>query len=103
MRIARTVLANALAINILMCPALAQDTTGMITMIDRLNGTIAIQQVQDTTVGASTKAPAEQYKGPIEQYKVQDGKLLDAVHAGDRVAFSSTGDGVKTITKLQKR
>jgi len=97
MRTARIVLASAAAINILICPALAQqDITGMITMIDRLNGTIAIQQIQDTTVGTNTS-------GPIEQYKVQDGKLLDTVHAGDRVAFSTTGNGVKTITKLQKQ
>lgn len=68
----------------------------MITMINRLNGTIAIQQIQDATVGTNTS-------GPIEQYKVQDGKLLDTVHAGDRVAFSATGNGVKTITKLQKQ
>jgi hypothetical protein len=66
-------------------------------MIDRLNGTIAIQQIQDATVGTNTSG------GPIEQYKVQDGKLLDTVHAGDSVAFSTTGNGVKTITKLQKR
>ena len=97
MRTARTVLASAVAINILICPALAQqDITGMITMIDRLNGTIAIQQIQDATVGTNNS-------GPIEQYKVQDGKLLDTVHAGDRVAFSTTGNGVKTITKLQKQ
>jgi hypothetical protein len=97
MRTAWTVLASVAAINILIFPALAQqDITGMVTMIDRLNGTIAIQKMQDATVGANPS-------GPIEQYKVQDGKLLDTVHAGDRVAFSTTGNGVKTITKLQKQ
>lgn len=68
----------------------------MITMIDRMNGTIAIQLSQDAKAGANQS-------GASEQYKVQDAKLLDSVHAGDRVAFSATGDGAKTITKLQRQ
>ncbi len=38
-----------------------------------------------------------------EQFKTQNGSLLDAVHAGDRVTFSVTGTGdTKTITKFEK-
>lgn len=73
----------------------AEQTKGMITGINRLNGTIAIETVQEGTVGQS---------GAAEQYKVQDGAMLDAVHAGDRVTFSANENGgVKTITKLQKQ
>lgn len=98
MKAAKSILASAMAMGISVGPALAQqDIAGMITQINRLNGTIAIQQIQNKTVGASTD-------GPTEEFKVQDGKLLDTVHAGDRVTYSVAGDGgTKTITKLQKR
>jgi Cu/Ag efflux protein CusF len=72
-----------------------QNAKGMITGINRLNGTIAIEPAQEGTVGQS---------GASEQYKVQDGAMLDAVHAGDRVTFSARENGgVKTITKLEKQ
>ncbi|WP_024507275.1 copper-binding protein [Bradyrhizobium sp. ARR65] len=97
MKAAKSILASVIATNVLANGALAQnDVAGMITQINRLNGTVAIQQIQDNTVGASTG-------GPTEEFKVQDGKLLDAVHAGDRVTYSLAGNGSKTITKLQKR
>jgi Cu/Ag efflux protein CusF len=75
--------------------ALAQDAkTGMITKIDRLNGTIAIQQPQDGTVGTSSGS------GTVKQYKVQ-GVSLDALHAGDQVSFTATQSG-DTVTKIEK-
>ena len=75
--------------------ALAQDAkTGMITQIDRLNGTIAIQQPQDGTVGTSSGI------GTVKQYKVQ-GVSLDALHAGDQVSFTATQSG-DTVTKIEK-
>jgi len=74
--------------------ALAQDAkTGMVTQIDRLNGTIAIQQPQDGTVGASGGS------GTVKQFKVQ-GVSLDALHAGDQVTFTPSGD---TVTKIEKK
>jgi Copper binding periplasmic protein CusF len=74
--------------------ALAQDAkTGMVTQIDRLNGTIAIQQPQDGTVGASGSG------GTVKQFKVQ-GVSLDALHAGDQVSFTQSGD---TVTKIEKK
>jgi len=73
--------------------ALAQDAkTGMVTQIDRLNGTIAIQQPQDGTVGTSSGS------GTVKQFKVQ-GVSLDALHAGDQVSFTQSGD---TVTKIEK-
>jgi hypothetical protein len=78
-----------------------QDMAGTITGINRLTGTVAITPTQSGTVGsnAPSSAPA-----PSEEFKVKDGALLDAVHAGDRVTYTvaETG-GVKTITKLDRQ
>ena len=85
-----------MAISIAMPAAVAQQTIeGMITRINRLSGTIAIQQTQGGTVGSTTAA---------EEFKVQDGSLLESVHAGDKVTFSTVeSGGVKTITRLQRQ
>jgi len=72
-----------------------QALTGTVTTIDRINGTIAIKQTQNGTVGNNSD-------GATDQYKVQSG-LLDNIHAGDKVSFSvSESAGAKTITKLGK-
>ena len=96
MRLATITLAGAMTVGACMPAAMAEQATeGMITGINRLSGTVAIQQTPSGTVGAN--APAS------EQFKVQDGVLLETVHAGDRVTFSVTeSGGVKTITKLQR-
>jgi Cu/Ag efflux protein CusF len=96
MRLAKTILAGSM-ITAISSVALAQQAlTGMVTTIDRINGTIAIQQTQSGTVGANTG-------GATEQYKVQ-GVSLDPLHAGDKVTFSvSESGGKKTITKLEKQ
>jgi len=75
---------------------LAQQTlTGTVTTIDRINGTVAIQQTQSGTVGANTG-------GTTEQYKVQ-GASLDTLHAGDKVTFTvSESGGKKTITNFDR-
>jgi Cu/Ag efflux protein CusF len=78
-----------------------QDSAGTITGINRLTGTVAITPTESGTVGSNApiSAPA-----PAEQFKVKDGALLDAVHAGDRVTYSVTDTGgVKTITKLDRQ
>jgi Cu/Ag efflux protein CusF len=98
MSIVKIIVAGATATSLLMSAALAQQTmTGTITKIDRIHGTIAIQQTQSGTVGAAAGAATE-------EYKVQDRPQLDAFHAGDRVTFSAaeTG-GIKTITNLKKQ
>ena len=93
MTIAKSVCAAA-ALAFIGSAALAQDAkTGMITQIDRLNGTIAIQQPQDGTVGAGNGS------GTVKQFKVQ-GVSLDALHAGDQVSFTPSGD---TVTKIEKK
>lgn len=98
MRTARIILASAAAITLLTSAALAQQTgAGTVTRIDRLSGTIAIQQTPSGTVGANAG-------GATEQFKVQDGPLLETLHAGDRVNFSATDNGgVKTITTIKKQ
>ena len=96
MKQAKAALAGAI-LAVIPSLALAQQTqTGTVTTIDRINGTIAIQQTQSGTVGANTG-------GATEQYKVQ-GVSLDTLHAGDKVTFSvSESGGKKTITKLEKQ
>jgi Cu/Ag efflux protein CusF len=98
MKIARIILAGIATLSIISSAALAQQArTGMITKIDRIHGTVAIQQTQSGTVGANSG-------GAAEEFKTQDGLSLDALHAGDKVTFSVTETGgSKTITKLQKQ
>lgn len=77
----------------------ADDMTGMITGINRLNGTVSIQQMQSGTVGASGGGGG----GPVQEFKAKDAGMLEAVHVGDRVSYATTeAGGTKTITKLQK-
>ncbi len=77
----------------------ADDMTGMVTKIDRLNSTISIQQTQKGTVGGSAGGA-----GALQEYKTKDAVMLDAVHAGDRVTYSATEtNGTGTITKLKKQ
>lgn len=97
MRLARTVLAGSM-LAVVSSVTLAQQAplTGTVTTINRISGTITIQQTQSGTVGANTG-------GTSEQFKVQ-GSLLNTVHAGDKVTFSvSETGGTKTITKLEKQ
>ncbi|MDD1530145.1 MULTISPECIES: copper-binding protein [Bradyrhizobium] len=91
--------AGAAALSLLATSAVADDMTGMVMRIDRLNGTISIQQTQKGTVGASTGSA-----GALQEYKAKDAAMLDAVHAGDRVNYSATdNNGTGTLTKLQKQ
>ena len=98
MRPAKIILASVTAVIVLTSAALArQAANGMVTQIDRLSGTMAIQEIQSGTVGASGG-------GASQQFKVQDAQLLDNFHAGDRVTYSTTeNNGVKTITKMQRQ
>src|SRR3981189_234459 len=98
MKIAKIIMAGTAALTIISSAAVAQQTlTGKVTKVDRINRTIAIQQMQSGTIGANTG-------GAAEEFKAQNGLSLDALHAGDKVTFSATeGGGIKTITKLQKQ
>ena len=98
MKLAKSMIAGTVALITLGSTAFAQQAlTGTVTKIDRVNGTVAIQQTQSGTVGAGSG-------GAAEEFKVQSGASLDAVHAGDRVSFSATGaGGTRTITKLDRQ
>ena len=97
MKMAGMIMAAATALSIVGTPALAQQTrTGMVTRIDRISGTISIQDTPDGTVGAGN--------GATEEFKVQDGARLNDLHAGDRVTFAVTeAEGTKTITKIDRK
>ncbi|EJN11094.1 hypothetical protein PMI42_05613 [Bradyrhizobium sp. YR681] len=95
----RSILAGAAVLSMLASSAFADDMTGMVTRIDRLNSTISIQQTQKGTVGSSAGGA-----GALQEYKAKDAVMLDAVHAGDRVTYSATdNNGTGTLTKLQKQ
>ena len=96
MKIAKIILAGTAILAITGSAALGQQAlTGTVTKVDRINHTVAIQQTQSGTVGASPG-------GTLEEFKAQDGLSLDGLHAGDKVTFSaSEAGGVKTITKIQ--
>jgi Cu/Ag efflux protein CusF len=97
MKMAGMIMAAATALSIVGTSALAQQTrTGMVTRIDRISGTVSIQDAPDGTVGAGT--------GATEEFKIQDGARLNDLHAGDRVTFAvSETAGTKTITKIDRK
>jgi len=99
MKMAKIVLASCAALILTGSAGLAQQATtgtGMVTIIDRLNDTVAIRPTQDGTVGANTG-------GAAIEFKVK-GASLEDVHAGDRVKYTATEtDGAKTITKIEKQ
>lgn len=96
MRLAKTILAGSM-LTLISSAALAQQAmTGTVTTIDRINGTVAIQQSQSGTVGANGSGATDQFKAQAD--------MLNTLHAGDKVKFS-TGEagGTKTITKIEKQ
>ena len=98
MKIAGVIVAATAALSIIGTSALAEQArTGMVTRIDRISGTVSIKDIPDGTVGANTGAAAE-------EFKVQDGARLNALHAGDRVTFTvNETAGTKTITKIDRQ
>ncbi|MDU6668400.1 MAG: copper-binding protein, partial [Bradyrhizobium sp.] len=53
-------------------------------------------RVQNGTVGAAAAATAE-------EFKVKDNAMVEDVHAGDRVTFSTSDGNTKTIIKLDRQ
>ncbi len=96
MRLARNILAGSVLTVISSMASAQQPLTGTVTTINRISGTIAIQQTQSGTVGANSGGATEQFKAPEA--------LLKSVHAGDRVTFTvGEGGPTKTITKIEKQ
>lgn len=96
MNLAKMMLAGAMLAAIPSVTLAQQSLTGMVTTIDRINGTIAVRQTPAGTVGANGGGATEQ------QFKAAGG-LLDSVHAGDRITFTASEiGGNKTITKIDR-
>lgn len=96
MRTAKLILLSAAAAGALTSPVLAEDMSGLVTKVDRLNGTIAIQQIQGGTVGAAG--------GATREFKVQDAGTLEKLHAGDKVNFTTVDSkGAPTVVNLKKQ
>lgn len=88
--------------------------TGLVTVVNRLDGSVVIEPTKDSKPGAKSaddaaaKAAAE--KAAVEKMAAEDATaqrfkiksdLIENVHAGDKVKFSVTEtNGAKTITKV---
>jgi hypothetical protein len=101
MSIVRIMLAGVATL-IMNSAALAEQ--GVVTKIDRLSRTIAIQPTAPPPTGTVGANSSGGVTGPAEDFKTQDGVSLDDVHAGDRVNYSAMQSGAaKTITKLERQ
>ena len=90
MKLIRITLAAAMLMTIGAAAAAQEDRTGMATVVDRLHGSVTIRQQS----GDHADGAVERYKAPV--------KLLENVHAGDKVKFSVTeANNTKTITKIE--
>jgi hypothetical protein len=97
MKLANWILAGSMLMVIPSATLAQQPLTGTVVTIDRLNGTIGIQQAQSGTVGAGSGGASDQ------EYKVPEGTLKN-LHAGDRVTFSvGESGGEKTITNIDRK
>ncbi|ABE61255.1 conserved hypothetical protein [Nitrobacter hamburgensis X14] len=132
MRLAKIILAGS-ALTIVSAMASAQTTPaiketppppgtqkGLVTVVNRLDNTIAIRAEQDNKDGAKApdktkpdeakpddaKSDGAKAEGATTQFKI-DHKLSETVHAGDKVKFSVSEGGdpktntEKTITKIE--
>lgn len=132
MRLAKIILAGS-ALTIVSAMASAQTTPaiketppppgtqkGLVTVVNRLDNTIAIRAEQDNKDGAKApdktkpdeakpddaKSDGAKAEGATTQFKI-DHKLSETVHAGDKVKFSVSDSGdpktntEKTITKIE--
>jgi hypothetical protein len=104
MKLFKLVLAGTATLFVAGSAALAEDQTtaqngqqsGQVTLVNRLNNTIAVRPIQDGTVGANSA-------GSSQQFKVKDGVSLEDLHAGNRITYSVTDSGgARTITSFKK-
>ncbi|HWV96019.1 MAG TPA: hypothetical protein VN130_02635 [Xanthobacteraceae bacterium] len=92
--------------------------TGIVRIVNRLNGTVVIEPTKESAKNANpdaaaAKAAAEKAaekaaaeraaaeEASAERLKIKR-ELIDGVHAGDKIKFSVTeSNGAKTITKIE--
>jgi len=84
--------------------------TGLVTVVNRLDGTVVVEPTKDSANpnAAAAEAAAEKAaekkaaaaEASAEHLKIKR-DLIDGVHAGDKIKFSvSDSNGAKTITKI---
>jgi len=84
--------------------------TGLVTVVNRLDGTVVVEPTKDSAnpnaaaaEAAAEKAAAQKAaaaEASAEHLKIKR-DLIDGVHAGDKIKFSvSDSNGAKTITKI---
>jgi hypothetical protein len=97
MNLAKMMLAGAMLAAVPSMTLAQQSLTGTVIGIDRLSGTIGIQQTQSGTVGAGGGGAT------LQEFKASEG-LLENVHAGDKITFTASEiGGKKTITKIDQQ
>lgn len=107
MKLTNLVLAGTATLLICALPALAQtqpqtqaksgQLTGQVTLVNRLNNTIAVRPIQEGTVGADTA-------GTAQTFKVKDGLSLEDLHAGNQISYSVTEQGgTRTVTSFKRQ
>jgi Cu/Ag efflux protein CusF len=97
MNLAKMMLAGAMLASIPSLALAQQSLTGTVTAIDRISGTIGIQQPQGGTVGAGGGGAT------LQEFKATEG-MLENVHAGDKITFTASEiGGKKTITKIDQQ
>ena len=98
MRAARAILAVATVMTAVSSQALAeQNVRGVVVKVDGIAGIISVREMHSGMEGAISY-------GMLEESKVQDGLLFDAVRPGDDVVFSALEmNGAMTITKLREQ
>jgi hypothetical protein len=87
--------------------------TGLVTVVNRLDGTVVVEPTKDSANSANPNAAAAEAaaekaaaqkaaaaEASAEHLKIKR-DLIDGVHAGDKIKFSvSDSNGAKTITKI---
>lgn len=98
MRVPQVILAVATVMTTISSPALAERTVrGLVVKVDGIGGNIGVREMHPSIAGAISY-------GMVEEFKVRDGLLFDAVRPGDEVVFSASEvNGTMTITKLSER
>ena len=98
MRAGRVILAVATVMTAISSQALAErNVRGVVVKVDGIAGIISVREMHPGMAGAISY-------GMVEEFKVQDGLLFDAVRPGDEVVFSALEiSGAMTITKLREQ
>ena len=98
LRAARVIFVVAAIIATISSQALAERIArGVVVKVDGMAGIISVREMHSGPAGAISY-------GMLEEFKVQDGLLFDAVRPGDEVVFSALEmNGAMTITKLSEQ